>query len=348
MQKKFNLIFILLFLFLSACALRPQKPTSKKATTESVKIETTKLESPQSESQNPLLPPQHDAGVSSSNIDPEDIDENAAQPGQPEVDQPTPQKRDSARLGIILGPGAARSYAYIGFLKELEKNKIPVHAIAGVEFGAITAALYANKASANEVEWQMTKLREEDIFSGGIIASNKFMNKPENMNDFLNKAFGNLKAEDLKVKFSCPAFNLNKNTTFIMNTGKLSYLLPYCIAQPPLFSNYKGNVADTYNISMVTQHLKKLGANYIVYVNIIPDTPPGKYLINKSYDSVENLLWFNIGKTIDEKAKDYTYQLKINLVGFDIYDFSKKRELMLKGSQLTEKVIQQLAEKLGY
>lgn len=356
MLKKSNLFLLFFLIFISACTLRPikTKPASKKSSVETIRIDADSSDTKKIEAQNPLMPPTADQ----ANVPSGSAESNEATPGEPSPSEPSigdqpmhlapSVKKDLPRLGIILGPGAARSFAYVGFLKELEKNKLPVHAIVGIEFGAIAAAAYANKASANEVEWQMNKLRSEDVFSGGIISSNSFMNKPDNMNEFLDKAFGNIKAEDLKIKFACPAFNLKKNTTYLMNTGKLVNLLPYCLPQPPLFTSYKGNIADTFNINLATQHLRRLGANYIIYVNVISDPIPAKYIESKDYDSLENLLWFNIAKEIDQSYKNYTYQLRINLAGYGVYDFSKKRELMLRGSQLTEKVVQQLAEKLGY
>mgnify|MGYP002358440770 FL=1 len=40
---------------------------------------------------------------------------------------PTPPK-----IGIILGPGAIKTFAHIGVLQELGKNKIPISMIAGL------------------------------------------------------------------------------------------------------------------------------------------------------------------------------------------------------------------------
>ena len=56
------------------------------------------------------------------------------------------------RVGLVLGGGGARGGAHIGVLKELERMRIPVDAIAGTSMGAIVGGLYATGMSASELE----------------------------------------------------------------------------------------------------------------------------------------------------------------------------------------------------
>ena len=56
------------------------------------------------------------------------------------------------RVGLVLGGGGARGGAHIGVLKELERMRIPVDAIAGTSMGAIVGGLYATGMSAGELE----------------------------------------------------------------------------------------------------------------------------------------------------------------------------------------------------
>lgn len=61
---------------------------------------------------------------------------------------------DAARLrvGLVLGGGGARGAAHIGVLRELERMRIPIDAIAGTSMGAIVGGLYATGMSAEELE----------------------------------------------------------------------------------------------------------------------------------------------------------------------------------------------------
>jgi NTE family protein len=56
------------------------------------------------------------------------------------------------RVGLVLGGGGARGGAHIGVIKELERLRVPVDAIAGTSMGAIVGGLYATGMSASELE----------------------------------------------------------------------------------------------------------------------------------------------------------------------------------------------------
>ncbi len=55
-------------------------------------------------------------------------------------------------VGLALGSGAALGLAYIGVLKVLEREKIPVDLIAGSSIGAMIGGLWASGRSAEELE----------------------------------------------------------------------------------------------------------------------------------------------------------------------------------------------------
>lgn len=62
------------------------------------------------------------------------------------------------RIGLVLGGGGARGAAHIGVLKELERQRIPIDAIAGTSMGAIVGGLYATGMTPEELEDIVTTL----------------------------------------------------------------------------------------------------------------------------------------------------------------------------------------------
>ncbi len=70
------------------------------------------------------------------------------------VDEPASRPR----IGLVLGGGGARGAAHIGVLKELERLRIPVDAIAGTSMGAIVGGLYATGVSAEDLEQLVSSL----------------------------------------------------------------------------------------------------------------------------------------------------------------------------------------------
>lgn len=64
----------------------------------------------------------------------------------------TAAAEDRPRIGLVLGGGGARGGAHIGVLRELERHRVPIDAIAGTSMGAIVGGLYASGMSLDEIE----------------------------------------------------------------------------------------------------------------------------------------------------------------------------------------------------
>jgi NTE family protein len=72
---------------------------------------------------------------------------------------------DRLRVGLVLGGGGARGAAHIGVLRELERMRIPIDAIAGTSMGAIVGGLYASGMSVDELEKLVTEMDWADAMS---------------------------------------------------------------------------------------------------------------------------------------------------------------------------------------
>ena len=79
---------------------------------------------------------------------------------------------DRPRVGLVLGGGGARGAAHIGVLKELERQHIPVDAIAGTSMGAIVGGLYASGITPDELEEIVTSLNWTAAMSDSPARSN--------------------------------------------------------------------------------------------------------------------------------------------------------------------------------
>ncbi|MEX2126267.1 MAG: patatin-like phospholipase family protein [Woeseia sp.] len=68
------------------------------------------------------------------------------------------------RIGLVLGGGGARGAAHIGVLRELERLRVPVDAIAGTSMGAIIGGLYAAGMTPQELEELIADLNWAEVF----------------------------------------------------------------------------------------------------------------------------------------------------------------------------------------
>ena len=68
------------------------------------------------------------------------------------------------RIGVVLGGGGARGAAHIGVLRELERLRVPIDAIAGTSMGAIVGGLYAAGMTPQELEELIANLDWAEVF----------------------------------------------------------------------------------------------------------------------------------------------------------------------------------------
>lgn len=71
---------------------------------------------------------------------------------------------DRPRIGLVLGGGGARGAAHIGVLRELERLRVPIDAIAGTSMGAVIGGLYAAGVSPRDLERVIASLDWTDAF----------------------------------------------------------------------------------------------------------------------------------------------------------------------------------------
>jgi NTE family protein len=241
------------------------------------------------------------------------------------------------KIGLILGPGGAKAFAHIAVLHEFEREKIPIYAIAGLEFGAPMAALYAWKGFANDVEWQMMKLKTERLEKRWI--------DPQSTFDFLDLAFQKSKVENLKLPFACVAHNLAKSQLYVMSRGPLRQLLPYCWPYPPLMKPYSSNISGVRDPKLLADYLRSQGANVIVYVNVLSGKQHGSIVGDK--ESLENIIWQEIATSLTKNPQGIDHIIQLNLEGFSLLAFERKREILQKGAELGSLAVKTLAHKLN-
>ncbi|MGB2398449.1 MAG: patatin-like phospholipase family protein, partial [Flavobacteriaceae bacterium] len=61
-------------------------------------------------------------------------------------------KNDSTKVGLVLSGGGAKGISYIGALRALEANEIPIDYVVGTSIGGVVGGLYAAGYSPDEME----------------------------------------------------------------------------------------------------------------------------------------------------------------------------------------------------
>lgn len=264
--------------------------------------------------------------------------ETPANQAAPTETAPVAVNLKKPRLSIVLGAGGLRAYAHAGLIQELVKAKIPIFAIAGLETGAIPAALFAMKGQPFEPEWQMMKLKDDDWLQKGLLSGPS----PKKAGDFsgsLSLMYGGAKAEDAKIPFVCPSYSSGKKQTFMMNRGPFAQMLLYCLPSLPLFEDQQGSGANPVALAQVVQTLKQKGTQLVVYIDLLADNP---LPLNES-----GMMWGVYQSALQADFSKVNEVVKVSGLG-GFRDFGRRREMLQKGQEAGRRLVQVLQTKYGF
>ena len=108
----------------------------------------------------------------------------AAQSTDPSLSLSDANPPDRPRIGLVLGGGGARGAAHIGVLRELERQRIPVDAIAGTSIGAIIGGLYAAGHSVDDLEELVRSIDWRDAFTDDTRREDKRFRRKQDDREF--------------------------------------------------------------------------------------------------------------------------------------------------------------------
>ncbi len=181
-------------------------------------------------------------------------------------------RRRTAKLGIALGAGAARGWAHIGFLQELDAHRVRAEVVTGTSIGAVCGGAYAG-GKLIELEAFARSLTKRRIFSmmdvslagGGLIGGSRLRAK-------LEAALGNLNAEELSIKFGAVATEIGSGHEVWLTKGNMAEAIRASYALPGLFEpvNFHGRwMVDGALVNPVPVTLcRALGADLVIAVNL--------------------------------------------------------------------------------
>ena len=182
------------------------------------------------------------------------------------------------KIGLALGSGAARGLAHIGVLKVLEKYQIPIDIVTGTSMGAFIGGAYASGMKVKIMEdialntnWKlMAKMFSPTISFSGFVDGKR-------IKEFLETVIGNRNIEELDKKFACIATDILTGEEIVIDQGSLIEAIRASISIPAIFTPvYHRNrfLVDGGIVNPVpVDTAKKMGADIVIAVNVIPHTP---------------------------------------------------------------------------
>jgi len=246
------------------------------------------------------------------------------------------------KLAIIFGPGGAKTYAQAGFIKELTRAEIPVSKIVGLEWGSLISALYASKAQAHEVEWQLFKMETlENAKEKSFLSLLRKEPDPQKVwEDFFEATFAGQQINNMTIPWSC-AYDYQGIVRFA-SSGPIVNALKKCFFFPPNAKESRSLAAPDALLQTVNQ-LKKEGYGPIVYVDVLSG------MVNRfksSYVTVEDkFLWSIIQRSLESQINLLDIEHVVIKTGSFMDDFDAKNIMIKKGEGEASAFIKEITEK---
>jgi len=143
-------------------------------------------------------------------------------------------------VSLVLGSGGARGLAHIGVIKWLEENDYEIKSISGCSMGALVGGFYAAGKLDSYEEWiesidilDMLKLLDFKE-SGGIVSGERLLKK-------MQELVGNPLIEELDIKFTAVATDIDEQREVWINEGRLLDAIRASISLPLFFTPYSRN-----------------------------------------------------------------------------------------------------------
>ena len=244
--------------------------------------------------------------------------------------------KNNKTVSLALGSGGARGYAHIGVIEELENKGYKIKSIAGSSMGALIGGLYA-VGKLDEFKKWVLRLDYYDIYKlislssmqGGLIDANQVFDKIALM-------IGDVKIEDLPIKYTAVATDLTTQKEVLFTKGKLIDAIRASIAIPTIFTAVikddmvlvDGGVINPLPINVIALD----DTNIKIAVNMDANIE-NKYVVNipKEYQTSEELLYYRFAQFI-KKAESYVPKQLLK-----IKDSNNSKEL--QNSQIPNKDI---------
>jgi NTE family protein len=185
-------------------------------------------------------------------------------------------KRSTPSIALVLGSGAARGWAHIGVIHELNKMGIRPDIVVGSSVGSVVAAAYASGNLDRFEEWilglsrvDIIRLLDAKMTGGGFLQGNSLM-------DAIRKRIGDPDIEDLEIVFACVATELVSGREIWLSEGSLLDACRASIALPGIFAPARhsegrllldGGLVNPVPVSLA----RAMGADIVIAVNINGD-----------------------------------------------------------------------------
>lgn len=140
------------------------------------------------------------------------------------------------RLGLALGGGAARGFAHIGVIQELERAGVRPDLVAGTSAGSLVAALYASGMPGAELERVAMDMQEAELTDWSLPILGRGLLRGEALQRYVRRTVDNRLIEDMPLPLGVLATDLHSGRGVLFRRGDTGTAVRASSAVPGVFS----------------------------------------------------------------------------------------------------------------
>lgn len=252
--------------------------------------------------------------------------------------------RKPAKIGLVLGGGAARGFAHIGVIQVLEEAGIRPSLVVGTSAGSLVAAFYASGKTGAQLQ-QVAESMEEATFTDWTLPIfSRGMLRGEALARYVSTQVNGRLIESMPLPLGIVATDLNSGQGVLFQRGDTATAVRASSAVPALFQPVKIAGHEYVDGGLVApvpvRYARQMGAELIIAVDI-SDAPES----NTASDTLQILLQtFSImGQSINRfELRDAEVVVRPSLTEVSSSDFAARRRAIVAGRVAMQALLPQL------
>ena len=263
--------------------------------------------------------------------------------------QPTviPLVPEQPTVAIVMGEGYARSFAHIGVMRVLEKEKIHIDMIVGSGLGAVMAAFYARQKSSFDMEWHALQMEKKNYLQKEKSKKSESTLSLHPLSEFLKTKFQSQRIGSFKVPLIVTTLDFRSGKILSYKDGATLPILLASCSTPGLFPSvtYQGKalVSSEIALGIPIEVAIQNGADFIIAIDVNPeDLTKTSELQSPEFQSAKISALHLSREQLD--LAHVVIEPEVSHIG-DL-EFEKRREALLAGIKATEAKIDEIKELL--
>lgn len=265
---------------------------------------------------------------------------------EPPVAVPPPVPKRPARIGLVLGGGAARGFAHVGVIQVLEEAGIRPYLVVGTSAGSLVAALYASGKTGAQLQKVAMSMEEAAFTDWMLPLFGRGMLRGDGLARYVNEQVGGRPIEAMPLRLGIVATDLNSGQGVLFQRGDTGTAVRASSAVPAIFEPVRiagRNYVDGGLVAPVpVDYARQMGAELVVAVDI--SSPPEG---NPADDTLQILLqtFAIMSKSINRyELRDADLVVRPPLSGVRSSDFAARRRAIEAGRQAMRQLLPKLKQ----